>query len=76
MIIGNNNYNPKANNFKNKMNNIKTTGPIQTNPHKDINNSNEMLESSFNMLQQRLNMGLITYDEFQKQCNKLNKLRK
>jgi len=84
MIIGNNNYNPNANNFKNKMTAIKnnsllghhTSKEIQTNAYKDVNNSNEMLQESLEMLQERFNKGLISYDDFMKQVNKLNKLRK
>ena len=49
---------------------------IHTNQYKDINNSNEMLNESLEMLQDRFNKGLISYDDFIKQCNKINKLRK
>ncbi|MBR5370211.1 MAG: hypothetical protein IK137_02785 [Bacilli bacterium] len=84
MIIGNNNYNPDANNFKNKMtaikNNANTIGKnskeIHMNQYKDINDSNEMFTQSLEMLQERFNKGLISYDDFIKQCNKLNKSRK
>ena len=72
MILGNNNYNPDANNFKNKMNAIKENKTImgqnpktiQTNAHKDINNSTEMLNQSIEMLQERFNKVLISYDDF------------
>ena len=76
MIIGNNNNNNsfnQSNNFQNKMNIIKENAknignnhpnPINTNQYKDINNSNEMLDRSLNMLQDRLNKGLISYEEF------------
>ena len=83
MIIGNNNYNPEANNFKNKMGAIRnnthigySSKEIKPNAHKDVNNSNEMLHESLEILQDRFNKGLITYDDFMKQVNRLNKLRK
>ena len=47
-----------------------------TNKYTDINNKNEMLDKSLQVLQDRLNNGLISYDDFQKQCAKLGKLRK
>lgn len=81
MIIGNNNFN-ENNNFQNKMNTIKENkqifnnnpiNPTNTNQYKDVNNRNEMLEGSFNILKERLDKGLISYDEFMKQCNKLRK---
>ena len=51
MIIGNNNYNPDANNFKTKMNAIKENAShlenqskeIHTNQYKDVNNKEEMI---------------------------------
>ena len=84
MIIGNNNFNSNDNNFKNKMNAIKenannftsNSNSINTNRYKDINNSNEMSDISLDMLQDRLNRGLISYEDFQKQCAKIGKLRK
>lgn len=84
MIISNNNFNSNANNFQNKMNSIRenannftsNSNSINTNRYKDINNSNEMLDKSLEMLQDRLNHGLISYEDFQKQCAKLGKLRK
>ena len=84
MIIGNNNFNSNDNNFKNKMNAIKenannftsNSNSINTNRYKDINNSNEMADRSLDMLQDRLNRGLISYEDFQKQCAKIGKLRK
>ena len=80
MIIGNNNFSPNNNNFKNNMNSIRNNNSISNNMHtkqyKDINNSNEMIDESIEMLQDRFNKGLIKYDDFIKQCEKLNKLRK
>lgn len=85
MIIGNNNYNPNANNFQNKMKAIKNNAKTirhngmnneNINKYRDINNQNEMIDKSLAMLQERLNNGLISLDDFQKQCEKLGKLRK
>jgi uncharacterized membrane protein len=84
MIIGNNNYNPEANNFKSKMTAIKNNASMMNqsnremhiNQYKDVNNKDEMLTQSLEMLQERFNQGLISYDDFIKQCNKLNKMRK
>ena len=85
MIIGNNNFNSNNNNFKNKMDAIKEnsknignnhSNPISTNQYKDVNNSNEMLDRSLDILQDRLNKGLISYEDFQKQCTRIGKLRK
>ena len=83
MIIGNNNFNSNNNNFKNKMDAIKNnslnlehSNINNTNKYKDINNQNEMIDRSLEILQDRLNKGLISHDEFQKQCAKLGKLRK
>ena len=82
MIIGNNN-NFNDNNFQRKLDSIKENAnnhKHNDNPHikqyKDINNSDEMLNESISILQDRLNKGLISYEDFMKQCDKLNKLRK
>lgn len=86
MILGNNNFSKE--NFQNKMNAIKNnasnmnsnksinTNSISTNQYKDVTNQDEMISRSLEMLQERLNKGLISYEEFQKQCTKLGKLRK
>ena len=82
MIIGkNNNFN---NNFNKHFNEIKT--PSKTNNQTpsnmneihnltNANNKNDMLDKSFAMLQERYNSGVISLEEFTKQCNKINKLR-
>ena len=85
MIIGNdNNFNNPDTNFKNKFNAVKQAqqnsinmnhNQVKTPQYTDVNNKNAMLDKSFDMLQQRLSQGLISLDEFNKQCNKLNKLR-
>ena len=85
MIIGNNSFN-QNNNFQSKMNSIKNNASnmehsssnttTHTSAYKDINNKNEMIDKSIEMLEQRLRNGLITHEEFQKQCAKLGKLRK
>jgi len=83
MIIGNNDFN--KDNFQNKMNAIKNNASsMRNNPmsnekinkYKDVNDQNEMIDQSLAMLQERLNNGLISLDDFQKQCEKLGKLRK
>ena len=85
MIISNNNFNSNNNNFKSTVNSIKNGSIDTTHNHidtikpkayKDINNKDEMIEQSIAILQQRLSKGLISIDEFQKQCEKLGKLRK
>ena len=42
----------------------------------DVNSKSEMLDKSYAMLKERYQNGLITLDEFNKKCNKLNKMRK
>ena len=83
MIIGNNDFN--KDNFQNKMNAIKNNASnmnnsnmnyTNTNQYKDITNQDEMIERSIEMLEERLSNGLISPEEFQKQCAKLGKLRK
>ncbi len=79
MIIGNNNYNTNSNFNKNTS--------FGNGPHKTIENKtaaqinanvmdkNDMADKSFAMLNERYAKGLISLEEFTKQCNKLNKLR-
>lgn len=87
MIIGGNNNgnrNPLAGNpeFNNKFrqqsnsNFIKNNNPqqpISTNPYKDIYNTKEMNERSYEMLKQRYDNGLISIEEFSKKCEQLRK---
>ena len=41
----------------------------------NVNSRDEMTDKSLAMLQDRLNNGLITMDEFHKKCEQINKLR-
>ena len=83
MLIGNNtNFNNDNNNFNTKMRAIKentTNSNIirnnDTNMYKNINNSNETTDKAFQILKDRLDNGLITLDEFNQKCNKINKTR-
>lgn len=88
MIIGNNNNNninnqlkPNINHkFNNQNNNINKKNNQWNNinhtpKYYNVNSTKDMHEKSFDMLQERLNNGLITLDEFNKKCNELNKLR-
>ena len=83
MIIGNNNPTSNSNFMKNVPN---TPGSSNDKPHAlperkaaqinaNVMNKNDMADKSFAMLQERYANGLISLEEFTKQCNKLNKLR-
>ena len=86
MIIGNNtSFNNNDNNFRNKMDAIREnsknmndnhSSSISTNQYKDINNSNEIIDRSLDILQDRYDSGLISYEDYYQQCVKLGKLRK
>jgi len=41
----------------------------------NVNSKHEMADKSFAMLQERLNNGLISLDEFNKKCQQLNRQR-
>ena len=85
MIIGKNNPNNNLQGFNTKMNAIKenaqvtrgTVSPIATNnntlKHSNVLSKDEMNDKAFNMLQERLNNGLITIEEFNKKCTELGK---
>lgn len=87
MIIGGNNNgnrNPLANNpeFNNKFRQSTNTNfvknnnpqePINTNPYKDIFNTKEMNERSYEMLKQRYENGLISIEEFSRKCKQIRK---
>lgn len=84
MIIGkNNNQNNMNQAFNTKMNTIKenainTKGVVSpiahdTLKHRDVLNKNDMNDKAFSMLQERLNNGLITIEEFNKKCTQLGK---
>jgi len=86
MIIGNNNnqnsftnqnFNVRMNAIKEneqkmKLNNQQNVN-INTMQHSNILSKNEINERSFQMLQDRLNKGLITLDEFNKKCKDLSR---
>ena len=57
-----------------QMNNIHSDNQV-INPmlHSNVLSKNEMQEKSFQMLQDRLNKGLISLDEFNKKCKELSK---
>ena len=87
----NRNFNDKPasfnSNFEQRFNTVKeegmknrgVVGPFNDNSHtaqyKDVLNQNEMTDKSFSMLQERLNNGLISLEEFNRKCKALNKLR-
>ncbi len=83
MIIGKNtNIQPKNNfiNNPNTQNNpMNQTKPMTnlnpTSQHTNIMNKQEMNDKAFSMLQDRLNKGLISIDEFNKMCSKLGKIK-
>lgn len=87
----NNNFNSNKPNFtsnfnerfntvmnENQKNNNKIT-PLtettQTKHYSNVNSKKEMSDKSFAMLQERLNNGTITLEEFNKKCNQLHKMR-
>lgn len=79
MIIGNNSnnsFNHNTMSYKHTNNNqekIKQT-PNQ-NHYSNPLNKDEMADKTYQMLEERLKNGLISLDEFHKQCNKLSKFR-
>lgn len=86
MIIDNSNNNPmnENNNFKNKMNEIKKNSELNTFnnkfvdditslQHSDPTSKNDMHNKSLALLQDRLEKGIITLDEFNKKVANLNK---
>lgn len=85
MIIGNNNNNNNfTSNFderfktiqeESKKNKNNSTFIRNTQIHTNVNSKKEMIDKSFSMLQERLNNGLITLEEFNKKCKELNKRR-
>ena len=88
MIIGNNipkpnvqNNKMKNNNFQENFNRLKKdasnfntgTSNIYTHQHSDPTSKREMNDKAFSMLQERLNNGLISLEEFNRKCNQLRK---
>ena len=87
----NNNFSSNKTNFTSNFNERFTTimnegqknsnkiSPInettQTKRYSKVNRKKEMSDKSFAMLQERLNSGTITLEEFNKKCNQLNKMR-
>ena len=73
MIIGNNNFDSL------KKNNNPLNKPMvdinRKTYHTDVTDKDEMADKSFAMLEERYKNGLISLDEYTKECNKLNKLR-
>ena len=79
MIIGNNsnnsfNHNTINYNTNNTQKKINST-PTQNHYNNPLN-KNEMADKTYQMLEERLKNGLISLEEFHKQCNKLSKFRK
>lgn len=84
-INKNNNYYDNAlkekNNFETKYNRLKNdtknhhmfVEDLYSQVHSDPTNSKDMTTKSLAMLQERLNKGLISLEEFNKQCSKLRK---
>ena len=75
MILGNNNSN----------NTFASNGPTKINPiikdnrtkqHTDVTNKDEMADKAFDTVEQRYRNGLISLEEYTKQCNKIGKIRK
>jgi len=83
MIIGKNtNFQANNNQFikENKANQIVSNmNPMieqtRTMQHTDVTSRSEMNEKAFSMLQDRLNKGLISLEDFNKKCNELGKRR-
>ena len=88
MIIGgkNNNFPSEQDRFNTRLNAVQENASLgQTNKWNqldsdltksyDVNNKEEMTDKSLAMLQDRLNNGLISMDEFHKKCEQINKLR-
>lgn len=85
MIIGNNNNLPHNQNilFNGKNSDDQSETSLQDSDmmreknralqHTDVMSKSEMKDKSFAMLQDRLNKGLISMEEFNKMCNLLGK---
>lgn len=73
----NNNFNTKFNRIKEESKNIPIKNPfvddIKTKHYSDPTSAKSMNNKSLAMLQERLNNGLISLEEFNKKCAKLNK---
>ncbi len=86
MIIGDNNFNSNKNKFQDKMDRIKNNSELfqdkNINPFvEDVNSSNysnasdtkNMNNKRLAMLNERLQAGLITSEQFHKEVNKINR---
>lgn len=77
MIIGKDKFNKSFtknySNQNNNINNVNHFNNLESMRNTNALDKNEMRDKSFQILQDRLNKGLITIDEFNRQCNKLNK---
>lgn len=85
MIIGKNTNLQRKNSFINQQpsdNSLNTQNKI--NPlmeenrvmqHTNVMSQKEMKDKAFSMLQDRLDKGLISLDEFNRQCSKLGKIK-
>ena len=73
MIIGKNNNLQSKNPFINNTTNTPIADMTRANYHPDVTNKKEMTDKSFAILEDRLNKGLISIEEFNKKCNQLGK---
>ena len=86
MIIGKgpNSFINQNNSFQERLNTVNQEGqkmmenapknPLQ-NSYTDVENIHDMREKSFQMLDDRFHKGLISLEEYQRQCAKLNKIK-
>ena len=77
-LAGNPSFNNKFrqstnNNFVKNNQPMQPKQPINTNPYKDVFNTKEMTERSYEMLKQRYDNGLISIEEFSRKCAQLRK---
>lgn len=71
-----NNFDEKFQNMPNTSNNFNMQDDgMRSTSFYDVNSKSEMLDKSYAMLKERYQNGLITLEEFNKKCNKLNKMR-
>lgn len=84
MIIGsNNNQNNFTTNFNNRFSTIQNNNQSSINmketttnmKYTDVNNSKDMKDKAYAMLQNRLANGTISIEEFNKQCHALGKIK-
>lgn len=72
-------FNRKRDNYKENSENIKTNNifvkDIKNQQYSNVNSKNDMYDKALAMLNERLRQGLISIDEFNRQCNELAKKR-